>query len=101
MPDPAVISMRAVSKTFRTAKGDLRALDGVDLELRPGEALAVVGESGSGKSTLARLMVGLDRPTSGEIGFHGVDVVTDRRRALELLREKASIVFQDPYASLD
>jgi ABC-type glutathione transport system ATPase component len=75
-----------------------RALDGVSLELFRGEVLGIVGESGAGKSTLARCVVGVQRPTSGELRFAGqpLDPGSDReqRRAIQM-------VFQDPYASLN
>src|SRR2546430_15746461 len=64
----------------------LRAVDGVTLEVRHGETLALVGESGCGKSTVARLMVGLDAPSGGRIEFHG---------------QRRQMIFQSPYASLN
>jgi peptide/nickel transport system ATP-binding protein len=64
----------------------LRAVDGVTLEVRHGETLALVGESGCGKSTIARLMVGLDAPSGGRIEFHG---------------QRRQMIFQSPYASLN
>jgi oligopeptide/dipeptide ABC transporter ATP-binding protein len=99
-PDP-LVQMHDVRRVFRTPKGSVRAVDGVDLDLREAEAVAVVGESGSGKSTLARMMVGLDQPTSGAIRFRNLDLAAQRSRVLPQLHENVSIVFQDPYASLD
>src|SRR5215213_4852611 len=76
----------------------LRAVDGVDLEIRRGEALGLVGESGCGKSTLGRCIVGLYRPTAGEVRFEGELLPEKRGRAQ---RRRMQIVFQDPYSSLN
>ena len=79
----------------------LHAVDGVDLDVAPGEVLAVVGESGSGKSTLARCILRLIDPTAGRIVFDGVDVTTATGKDLDLLRRRIQPVFQDPFSSLD
>ncbi len=65
---------------FQTKVGAVHAVDGVDLELRRGETLGVVGESGCGKSTLAKLLVGLEKPTSGAIIVRGEDIARLARR---------------------
>jgi peptide/nickel transport system ATP-binding protein len=76
----------------------LRAVDGVDLEIMPGEALGLVGESGCGKSTLGRCIVGLHAPTSGEIRYAGEPLGQKRARSE---RRRIQMVFQDPYSSLN
>ena len=76
----------------------LRAVDGVDLEIERGEALAVVGESGSGKSTLARALTGIAPVAAGEISFDGKKLA-GRRRGRD--RRRIQMVFQDPYSSLN
>jgi len=93
-----LLSVEAVTRDFdvsppwleRVLEGEgrrlLRAVDGVTLEVRHGETLALVGESGCGKSTIARLMVGLDAPSDGRIEFHG---------------QRRQMIFQSPYASLN
>ncbi|MEF2072231.1 ATP-binding cassette domain-containing protein [Consotaella aegiceratis] len=77
------------------------ALDDISLTIAHGEVLGIVGGSGSGKSTLARLVMALDRPTSGRIRFEGQDLATLPPAKLARLRPDFQMVFQDPYASLD
>src|SRR5258708_21105515 len=80
----------------------LRAVDGIDFEIRKGETFALVGESGCGKSTVARLVVGLYRPSRGAIEFEGIDFAQLSTRAEQAkLRRRLQMVFQDPYASLN
>jgi peptide/nickel transport system ATP-binding protein len=78
----------------------LRAVDGVSLEVRRGETLALVGESGCGKSTVARLIVGLYPLSRGRIEFDGLDLAA-RGTDAPALRRRMQMIFQDPYASLN
>ena len=80
----------------------LRAVDGVSFDIARGETFALVGESGSGKSTVARIVVGLLRPTAGEVTIDGVSMSDPRQAdARQRLRRRIQMIFQDPYASLN
>jgi len=79
----------------------VRAVDGVSLDLRPGEVLALVGESGSGKTTIAHALMRLVSPTSGRIVHHGRDITHLAGAELRALRRSFQLIFQDPYESLD
>ncbi len=102
--DPVLLRVKGVFKHFPVPGfGGLavRAVDGVDLEIRRGETLGLVGESGCGKSTLARLITALMPVTAGSIVFDGDDVTRLRGGRLRRVRRKMQMIFQDPFASLD
>jgi peptide/nickel transport system ATP-binding protein len=90
-----------LSKVLRRTVGAVRAVDGVDLVLRPGETLGLVGESGCGKTTTGRAVMGLIPATGGEILFEGQPIHGLDRAAMRPVRRRMQYVFQDPFASLN
>ena len=102
--DDIVIEARDVHRTFRISAGafrrrqTLQAVKGVSLRIRRGEVLALVGESGCGKTTLARMLLGLLRPSSGDILIDGAPIQSYSRLQLA---SRLQPVFQDPYSSLN
>ena len=110
--DEILVSIRDLSVHYQLRGGSLarllgmntgtvRAVDGVNLELRKGEVLGVVGESGSGKTTLGRALLGLVRPTHGEIRFRDRNLAGMSNRELRKVRRDLQMVFQDPNAALN
>jgi peptide/nickel transport system ATP-binding protein len=81
--------------------GYVKAVDGIDLEIRKGQTLAVVGESGCGKTTLGKALLQLIRPTAGRVLFAGQDLTALDRNALLPYRRRLQVIFQDPYSALN
>lgn len=86
---------------FQQTKGYVKAVNGVSLTVKKGETLGIVGESGCGKSTLARTMLGLLKPTAGDILFEGESILDFNHKQMHQLRRDIQMIFQDPYASLN
>jgi oligopeptide/dipeptide ABC transporter ATP-binding protein len=107
-PADPLLEVRGLSKAFpvhtgvlRRVIGHVRAVDGVDFTIAPGETLGLVGESGSGKSTTARLVLRLIEPTGGSVQLDGRELTSLSSNELRRARRGMQIVFQDPYSSLD
>jgi peptide/nickel transport system ATP-binding protein len=97
------VSPPALERLLRNkGRAGVKAVDGVSFTIRRGETFSLVGESGCGKTTVARCVVGLYRPTAGNIIFDGVDLGRlKRRKAMAPVRRRMQMIFQDPYASLN
>jgi putative ABC transport system ATP-binding protein len=94
-PDTAVLRARGLRKHYGTGDGLVRAVDGVDLDVAPGETVAVMGPSGCGKSTLLHLLGGLDRPSDGEVWLGGRRIDQLGERGLARMRRRGvGFVFQ-------
>lgn len=96
-----LVEVKHLKKYFDTPRGQLHAVDDVNLTINKGETLGVVGESGCGKSTLGRTMLRLLPHTSGEVLFEGKDILKYDAKHMKALRQDMQMIFQDPYASLD
>ena len=103
-----VLEVEGLTKHFPVERGILRrpvawvrAVDGVDFAIAPGETLCLVGESGCGKSTVARLVLRLTEPSSGAIRLGGTDITALSEAEMAPWRRRVQMVFQDPYASLN
>ncbi len=104
----SILIAKGLKKYYRSPGGfflrgsrQLRAVDGVDIELERGKTLGLVGESGCGKSTLARLLLRLEETTDGTLEIDGTDFLALKGRELRRARRKIQMIFQDPYSSLN
>jgi oligopeptide transport system ATP-binding protein len=86
---------------FERQIGSVKAVDGISFDIQRGETLGMVGESGCGKTTAGRTILGLYRPTSGSVKIADIEVNGIKKEDVRLLRRKAQMIFQDPYASLN
>ena len=93
-----ILEVEDLAKTYAVGKRVVRALDGVDLAVAPGESVAIVGESGSGKTTLAKMVLGVEAPSPGRIVFDGAELGPRRDRRL---RRRIQVVQQNPLSTLN
>ena len=108
MNQPYLIEVNGLKKyfplrdgLFGQQTGELRAVDDVSFNIRPGTIFGLVGESGSGKTTVGRTLLGLYEKTAGSIKFRGQELSELSAAAMQTLRPKIQLVFQDPYSSLN
>lgn len=107
MQNSDLIEIKNLFVEYKTKKGILggekiiHAVNGVNLEIKKGEILAIAGESGCGKSTLAKALIKLEPVKSGEVMFEGLNILTQNKKELKEFRKHAQMVFQNPYASLN
>ena len=96
-----ILEVKNLSKYFKTPRGMLHAVDGLDFSIDRGKTLGVVGESGCGKSTTGRAILRLVEPTAGEVIFEGQDITHISNDEMNKRRRDMQIIFQDPFSSLD
>jgi ABC-type oligopeptide transport system ATPase subunit len=97
-----MLRIRELTKIYQSKKAPpITALDGISFHVAARSCFGIVGESGSGKTTLTRCIIGLEKPTSGQIFFENQDITTLTPQALRDMRARIQMVFQDPYASLN
>jgi peptide/nickel transport system ATP-binding protein len=99
--DNKLLEVRDLKKYFKTPRGTVHAVDGVNFTIERGRTLGVVGESGCGKSTLGRCILRLIEPTEGQVIFEGKDICAASRKEMKALRKEMQIIFQDPYSSIN
>jgi len=90
-----------VEDIFAKAKKQVKAVDGVSFDLKKGEILSLVGESGSGKTTTGKAILHLIKKTEGEIIFNGSPIEESNKKYMQVFRQKAQMIFQDPYQSIN
>ncbi|PID48113.1 MAG: ABC transporter ATP-binding protein [Proteobacteria bacterium] len=102
-----ILEVKNLRKEYKISRGlfkepnIIKAVNGIDFEVKRGEILSIVGESGCGKSTTAKLLTGIEKATSGEIHFEGKRLMHFDRNDWSEYRKKVQIIFQDPYSSLN
>jgi peptide/nickel transport system ATP-binding protein len=96
-----ILIAKDLKKHFHTSRGTVKAVDGINFSVPEGEMLGLVGESGSGKSTVAYTIMGMYRPTAGQILFRDQDISKEARKRPKALKKEIQIVFQDPGSSLN
>ena len=96
-----LLEVKDLKKYFKTKRGMLHAVDGVNFTIERGKTLGIVGESGCGKSTTGRAVLRLIEPTSGQVIFDGRDITKIKKSEMQKLRKDMQIIFQDPFSSLD
>jgi len=107
--DDVLVRVEGLKKYFPVTEGvmiqrtiaNVKAVNGVDFEIRRGETLGLVGESGCGKTTIGRCILQLEQATAGSIIYDGVDLTTLTQKELVPYRQKIQVIFQDPYSSLN
>lgn len=106
--EDALVTVRNLKKHYpitkgmmKTEVGNVRAVDGIDFDIRRGETIGLVGESGCGKSTAATTLLRLEEPTEGEVIFDGEDITTYDKTQLKNFRREAQMIFQNPDSSFD
>lgn len=96
-----IVEVKNIVKHFGSGRNVVKAVDGINFDIKYGETLGIVGESGCGKSTLGRTMIRLYEATAGEVFFEGKDIHKMNNRELKKTRRDLQMIFQDPYASLN
>lgn len=97
----SLLEVTNVSKEFRRGGKVVRAVDDVSFAIEQGQTMSLIGESGSGKSTVGRIVLGLLKPDAGKVTFDGADLTQMSSRQLRRMRSSISVVFQEPYESLN
>ncbi|MEK3890155.1 ABC transporter ATP-binding protein [Bacillus sp. FSL K6-3431] len=98
---PPLVQVKNLKKYFSVDNKKLKAVDGLSLDIYPGETVGLVGESGCGKSTAGRTIIRLYEPTEGEVLYKGKNIYSNNQRDMAKLRRDMQMIFQDPYASLN